>query len=146
MHLLLAIVLATTLPAQTIDAYRNGTGNGMAMPAETNGYPGPRHVLDLAEQLQLTAEQRTRIRSIYDAMHVDAVRLGAEIIDLEAKLDRGFEEKTMSAASLESLTNEIAVKQGRLRYVHLRAHLAAKDVLTPEQVRQYMVLRGHHSM
>lgn len=144
MHLLLAIFLATTLSSDTIAAYRNGTGNGMAMPAEMNGYPGPRHILDLAEPLHLTEAQRARIESIYDAMHADALRLGSEIIDLETKLDRGFEEKTMSASSLERLTGEIAARQGRLRFVHLRAHLAAKDVLTAEQVETYMTLRGHH--
>ena len=131
------------LSPEALDAYRNGTGMGMAIPAELNGYPGPRHILDLADKLQLTGEQRSRIESIYDAMHAGAVRLGAEIVGLETKLDRGFARKTMTPQELESLTSQIAERQGHLRFVHLQAHLAAKDVLTPEQVRQYAKLRGY---
>ncbi len=131
------------LSPEALDGYRNGTGMGMAIPAELNGYPGPRHILDLGDKLQLTAEQRTRIGAIYDSMHADAVRLGAEIVDLETKLDRGFAQKTMTQRELDSLTSEIAVRQGRLRFVHLKAHLAAKDVLTAAQIQQYAKLRGY---
>ncbi len=132
---------AKSLPAETLTAYRNGTGMGMAMPAEMNGYPGPRHILDLGEQLHLTAGQRARIQTIYDAMHEEAVRLGNEIIDLETKLDHRFADSSMTPQGLQSLTAQIAERQGRLRYVHLRAHLAAKEVLTAEQVLNYMKLR-----
>lgn len=41
----------------TIEGYRTGAGLGMALPAELNGYPGPRHVLDLAAELELTSDQ-----------------------------------------------------------------------------------------
>lgn len=133
----------TALSPETIDAYRKGTGMGMAMPAEMNGYPGPRHILDLGEKLQLTADQRSHIQALYEAMHADAVRLGSEIIEREEKLERGFAEKTMTAEALDSLTSQIAERQGRLRFVHLRAHLAAKEVLTAEQVSEYVKLRHH---
>ena len=134
---------AKSLSAETVSAYREGSGMGLAKPAELNGYPGPRHILDLGEQLKLTSDQRSRIQAVYDAMHEDAVRLGREIIDLETKLDRAFADKTMTGGQLESLTARIAEKQGRLRAVHLKAHLAAKDVLGEQQIRQYMKLRGY---
>ncbi len=143
MHGLLAVLLATTLSPETLDAYRNGNGMGMAMPAEMNGYPGPRHVLDLGEQLGLSAQQRAGIQAIFEAMHSEAVRLGGEIIEREETLDRGFAGKTMTSAELESLTKGIAERQGRLRYVHLKAHLAVKELLTEEQVREYRKLRHH---
>lgn len=140
-----AVQQAKALSAGTVEAYQKGTGMGMAMPAELNGYPGPRHILDLASQLHLTADQRTRIQSIYDKMHAEAVPLGTQILDLEGKLDRAFAGKSMTACELECLTSDIAKRQGKLRYVHLRAHLAAKDVLTAEQVSEYMKLRNHVS-
>src|SRR5512142_2121509 len=61
-----------SLTEEQMKAYREGTGMGMAIPAELNGFPGPRHVLDLAGPLSLTAEQRTRVQSAYDAMHAKA--------------------------------------------------------------------------
>ncbi|HEX9161681.1 MAG TPA: Spy/CpxP family protein refolding chaperone [Thermoanaerobaculia bacterium] len=131
------------LSPETLDAYRNGTGMGMAIPAELNGYPGPRHIIDLAEQLELTADQRKQIQSIYDDMHAGAVRLGREIVDLEQKLDRGFAQKTMTPADLQSLTAGIAARQGELRFTHLKAHLAAKSVLSASQVEKYIALRGY---
>lgn len=36
------------LSDQQIDDLREGRGMGLALPAELNGYPGPRHVLGLA--------------------------------------------------------------------------------------------------
>ncbi len=131
------------LSAGTIEAYRNGTGNGMASPAELNGYPGPRHILDLADDLNVTPEQRGAIKAIYDRMHGDAVRIGAKIIDLERKLDGGFARGTITKAELTTLTRDIAERQGRLRFVHLEAHLAAKKLLTSTQVEAYNRLRGY---
>jgi hypothetical protein len=47
-----------------IQSLQNGTGEafgGMAKMAELNGYPGPRHVLDVASELQFTDRQRMEI-------------------------------------------------------------------------------------
>lgn len=131
------------LTAETVDAYRQGAGMGLAIAAELNGYPGPRHALDLAEQLQLTPGQRSRLQAIFDPMHTEAVRLGAEIVDLEAKLDTGFSQSKMTEAELAALTRDIADRQGRLRFGHLKAHIATKEVLTPAQIQAYNRLRGY---
>ena len=39
-----------------------GRGFGMAFAADQNGYPGPLHVLELKERLELTAEQERACR------------------------------------------------------------------------------------
>ena len=132
------------LSPETLDAYRKGTGMGLAIPAELNGYPGPRHILDLGEQLHLTPEQRGQIEKIYAPMHEEALRLGAEIIDFETKLDAAFAQGTITPQSLRTMTDQIAARQGRLRYAHLAAHIAAKSVLTAEQVAAYETLRGYN--
>ena len=54
---------------------------GMAKVAELNGYPGPRHVLDLAAQLKLTPEQRQEVQAIYDPMTAAAKPRGAELVE-----------------------------------------------------------------
>src|ERR1051326_2213777 len=131
------------LDQETIDAYRQGTGHGMAIATELNGYPGPRHVLDLAEKLQLSDVQKTAVKKAFDAMHEAAVPLGLQIIDREKALDDLFARGTPSDRQVAKLTAEIADLQGRLRSTHLTAHLTTKTLLTPEQVRTYEAERGY---
>src|ERR1700733_4313505 len=56
-----------------------GDGMGFAKAAELNGYPGPKHVLDLADRLNLTAGQRQRVQAIFEKMSLSAKPLGAQL-------------------------------------------------------------------
>src|SRR5215475_1130417 len=42
------------LSEQEVDDLRAGRGMGLALAAELNGYPGPSHVLELADRLDLS--------------------------------------------------------------------------------------------
>ena len=112
------------LAKQEIDGYLSGDGMGFAKAAELNHYPGPRHVLELAEKLQLSGEQRKRTQAIFESMKSHAVSLGKQLVEKEQLLESRFAEGTISDAELEQLVTETAVIQGKLRTVHLRAHLA----------------------
>lgn len=120
-----------------------GEGMGLAKAAELNSYPGPRHVLDMADALQLSDGQRAVTRRVYDAMHAEAVRLGRLIVDREKKLDAMFARGSIEEGALRRATREIALLQGSLRATHLRAHLEMKRILSPAQVRKYDQLRGY---
>ncbi|MDP1883552.1 MAG: hypothetical protein Q8K88_11820, partial [Bradyrhizobium sp.] len=61
-----------------------GRGMGLALAAELNGYPGPSHVLELADKLDLTVEQRASVQTLLDSMKVEAVPLGAKLLEQEA--------------------------------------------------------------
>ena len=126
-----------------IDDYLNGRGMSLALAAELNGYPGPRHVLDLAEALDLSPAQRTRTDALFVAMQAEAAELGAHIVAEEAELERMFGEAAVSPAALERRVTSIARLQGRLRYTHLRFHLAMYDLLSAEQIDAYARLRGY---
>ncbi len=115
----------------------------MALPAELNGYPGPRHVLDLAAQLHLTEEQQAEIQALYDTMLLEAVDLGEQILQAEAELELTFRDNSMDEAFLEEQLTAIGALQAKLRFVHLRTHIATAAMLTPEQTEQYSVLRGY---
>src|SRR5712692_2276537 len=52
-----------------------GRGMGMALAAELNGYPGPVHVLELADKLNLSPDQRAGIQRLFDSMKAEAVPL-----------------------------------------------------------------------
>jgi Spy/CpxP family protein refolding chaperone len=132
-----------TLSDEYLQALLNGQGMGLAKAAELNHYPGPRHVLDLAAQLELSAVQRAETQQIYDRMHQEAVRLGTLIVDKEQELDQLFATQTVHADTLRNLTKQIAQLQGDLRLVHLQAHVEMKQVLSGEQIDQYDVLRGY---
>lgn len=131
------------LSDEAVQEYRKGSGMSLALSAELNMYPGPRHVLDLADVMGLDAEQVARVKAIGDAMTADAVRIGARIVDLERALDRAFSNRTIDSTRLASLTNEIGRLQGELRLVHLTAHLAVTEILSQTQIEQYETHRGY---
>jgi Spy/CpxP family protein refolding chaperone len=133
------------LSAEEIQGYLSGSGMGLAKAAELHQYPGPKHVLDLAEPLQLSAEQRRQTQAIFAAMHTESVRLGTQLIEKERQLDTLFATGTITEAQVDQLVTEIGTIQGQLRAVHLRAHLAQRALLTPEQLRQYDLLRGYNT-
>ena len=126
-----------------ISDLRAGRGMGLALAAELNGYPGPAHVLELADALELTPAQRDRTRRLHEAMRAEAVGLGERLIAEEADLDRSFAERRATAASIEAATAAIARTQGALRAAHLKYHLAVAELLTPAQIRRYAELRGY---
>jgi Spy/CpxP family protein refolding chaperone len=131
------------LSVEQIDDLRNGRGVGLALSAELNGYPGPRHVLELAGRLDLTASQQAETRRLFDEMQAQAIALGAQVLAGEAALDRLFATGIASDAAIEAAAVEAGRLQGALRAHHLRYHVAMRELLTPHQVMQYQQLRGY---
>jgi Spy/CpxP family protein refolding chaperone len=131
------------LSAAEIDDLRNGRGMGLALSAELNGYPGPRHVLELADQLDLTADQRAEAQRLFDQMQAQAILLGEEVIAGEAALDRLFATGTATPSAIEAAAVEVGMLQGVLRAHHLRYHVAMRELLRLHQVRRYQELRGY---
>lgn len=131
------------LSPEDVHALRAAEGMGMALAAELNGWPGPRHVLDLADQLELTAEQREQIERIRARMRTEAERLGEEIITAESTLDSAFARRTATPQQVDQLSRAIGELRGRLRAAHLRAHLETTELLTRHQARLYHRLRGY---
>src|SRR6187431_2344154 len=68
------------LGADEVTGYLEGRGLGLAKPAELNGYPGPMHVLELAERLDLTPAQLALTRSLLERHKAEARALGAEYV------------------------------------------------------------------
>lgn len=131
-----------TLPPEEAAELAEGAGAGMAKAAELNGYPGPRHVLELAEPLELTPDQHRAVEALFRSMQAEARALGARVLEREAALDRLFAERRAQPAEVEALVREIAALRGELRFVHLRTHFEMAALLTPHQAMTYAALRG----
>jgi len=134
-----------TLSEDEVQGLLNGEGMGMARAAELNHYPGPRHVLDLASQLQLSHAQRNKAQEIYNRMHDEAVRLGKMILQKEKELNDIFKRDEVTLTRLKTLVMEIARLRAELRFFHLLAHLEMKGVLSREQIEKYDELQGHRT-
>jgi len=107
-----------SLSEQQLADLRAGRGMGLALAAELNGYPGPAHVLELADQLGLSTEQKARVGELF-AGH------------------------SATPASVAAATAEIGETQAKLRAAHLRYHLSTLEVQPPPQVQRCTELRGY---
>ena len=134
--------IASLSPAD-IDDLLAGRGWGFAKPAELNGYPGPTHLLELADELDLTEAQADAIEEVRLRMEADAQALGAAFVSAEAALDAAFASGEIDAARLTDLTEAAGRIEAELRARHLAAHLEVKPLLTRHQIVSYNRLRGY---
>jgi hypothetical protein len=136
------------LSEQQVADLKAGRGMGLALAAELNGYPGPAHLLELADKLDLSAEQRSKLQELFATMKQEALPIGAKLLEQEAELDREFVSHTITPESLKSSTAAIAATQGILRETHLKYHLSTAALVTQSQMQRYSDLRGYgdHAM
>jgi hypothetical protein len=131
------------LSDEDIASLQKGEGMGLAKAAELNGYPGPVHVLALGAQLGLSESQHRQVTAIFERMSAAAKPLGAELIAHEQALDQLFAKGEITPGRLTAETSAIGELQGRLRSVHLAAHLETRALLNPDQIARYEQLRGY---
>ena len=93
-----------SLSEEDISELLAGGGWGFALPAELNGLPGPRHVLDMAGQLDLSDDQHASVQALFDTMQTGAARANLPAVHLGAHLEM-----------LDILTPEQVAAYSRLR-------------------------------
>ena len=120
-----------------------GRGMGLAKAAELNGYPGPKHVLELADELALDPEQRSRTEALFRHMRTRAVAVGRALVEAEGVLDGRFARRSIVPGSLKRSLERIADLEAELRRVHLEAHLEQRALLSDAQVAAYRRGRGY---
>jgi Spy/CpxP family protein refolding chaperone len=131
------------LSAEQVADLEAGRGMGLALAAELNSYPGPTHVLELADRLALTHLQRQQSEANMAPMQARARELGRQLLAAEAALDRAFANATITEDALRQQMMQIGHLQAELRAVHLEAHIRQRAILTTEQVAAYNRLRGY---
>ena len=131
------------LSEQQVADLKAGRGMGLALVAELNGYPGPSHVLELADQLGLSDAERSTVRGLFEAMKAETIPIGERLIAQETALDKLFADHKITPDTLAAATAEIGVTQAKLRDAHLRYHLSTVALLQPSQIKRYAELRGY---
>ena len=134
-----------SLSPDDIAKLKRGGGWGLAKAAELNGVPGPAHLLELKDEIHLSADQISRIEKLYDRMKESAIIHGKRLIALEEKLEEHFRKHTITDVILRDQLGKIAQVREALRYTHLAAHLETPAILSKRQIARYNSLRGYSS-
>ncbi len=132
-----------SLSSDDINELQRGGGWGLAKVAELNGVPGPAHILEMGEKINLTDDQKRKIQEIYNDMKIEAIALGKQLIHLEEMLNSAFSSGTINQPLLEKLVGDSENVRAELRIVHLSTHLQTPGILTNEQIAIYNNLRGY---
>ena len=126
-------------------AIERGEGFGMALAADKNGYPGPKHVLDMKKELKLTPAQEAAMERLMAEMKTRALAKGKDVLLAEKRLEELFAQGK-SEDELREETYRVASLRAELRWVHLATHLAARKILTAKQIAAYQQMRHGQGM
>jgi len=132
-----------SLTPEEIAGIEVGAGAGYALPAEVNGVPGPRHVLELAGELGLSADQIAAVQAVADEMLATVVPAGHRYLDAVEALEADLRAGTLTEVDLTVRVVEVGRLEGELAAAHLVAHLQTAALLSPEQTAAYNRLRGY---
>lgn len=132
-----------SLSDREVQGYLYGEGMGLSKVAELNNFPGPKHVLELSDQLDLTEDQFARTEMLFEEMNKNATTLGQRYISAEKELNDVFEQADIDSAQVDSLILRIGMLHAKIRTTHVKAHLNMKKLLSEQQIERYQELRGY---
>ncbi|ASJ73300.1 hypothetical protein [Granulosicoccus antarcticus] len=88
---------------------------GLAKVAELNGLPGPAHLLELENEIELTGDQLNEIQILHDEMREQAIENGKRLIMLEGELEARFQHDLPTETDLKTML--IAIEKNALSCV-----------------------------
>ncbi|MEM7053218.1 MAG: hypothetical protein AAF446_01590 [Pseudomonadota bacterium] len=130
------------MPERRFNGLLEGRGMGLARIANMKGYPGPMHVLEMAEQLGISDEQRAQTEQIMQRMRSTAKQRGRELIEAERRLEALFDGGLVQPSAVDAALLEIGMLQAQVRAAHLHAHIEQARVMTLSQIERYTELRA----
>jgi len=95
--------------------YLSGAGMAYAKAAELNHFPGPMHVLELADALQLSAGQRRAVKALMDEHKAQARAIGAKVVEAERVLEALFRQPDIPQQALADAVKQAALLQAEYR-------------------------------
>jgi Spy/CpxP family protein refolding chaperone len=121
--LLLAVVLLLT-----------GTGTTYAQEPPSPG-------VDQIEQLNLTPEQRQKIRMIFEESKVQRQMTNRRMREANIALDQALDAQTVDEALVEQRINELATAQAAQLRMRIQTEMKIRRELRPEQLATLRQLR-----
>jgi len=106
-----------------------GEDAGQTLIADTNGFPSPKKILALKDQLGLTKVQLKKIDEMLDNLSVSATVKGQEIVEVEDGLGRMFISGNIVENVLRTQLERIGKMRAELRFMHLQVYLKTKKIL-----------------
>ena len=109
------------------------------------GHEGMRlqqHLDRFTQQLNLTDQQRTQVRTILYTQAKEMIRLQAELATLRLDVLPLLEAEPVDLAKVKQQFQSIAAKEADLHLAHVTAMQEIRKVLTPEQQQQFKTLQG----
>lgn len=100
-------------------------------------------MLELANELELTEEQKMATENIFDKMKSEAVKKGEKVISIEEEFHELIISGKAAKEAVMKMSAEIGQLRGELRAVHLTAHLRMMEIMNQEQIHRYMQLRDY---
>jgi hypothetical protein len=111
----------------------------------STGVPGPAHLLELRDEIDLADGQLTAIETIFEEMQAEARLLGEQLIDAEMAIEDAFRNENLDDGTLRELIGTAETARAELRFVHLSRHLLMPPLLNEAQIATYNRLRGYGS-
>jgi Spy/CpxP family protein refolding chaperone len=102
-----------------------------------------RHLEWLSQQLKLSDEQRTQVQTLLRNHAKEVIRLKAEIDMMTLDVPPLLEANPVDLAKVKQLFQAIATKEADLRLAHVTAMQDIRQLLTPEQQKQFRTMPGH---
>lgn len=147
--MLLVLVLNISRSQSVIPPDREGLlrGQGMELAAiaESNNWPDSKQVLAMKNELGLTRDQVKKTEALEKVTGSAAGAKGEEIVQAEEELADMFQSGTASEKAVRTKLEHIGKARAELRFIHLQAYLRMKQILTPDQVKQYAELKARES-
>lgn len=103
------------------------------------------HLERVAQQLELSDEQRAQVQPIVRGHIKEIIRLRAELETLGIDLQTLIDAEPVDLAKVKPQLQAIAGKEAELRLVHITAMQDVRKLLTPEQRQKFRMLQ-HHTM
>jgi hypothetical protein len=124
---------------------RGMMGRGMMM-----GHGGvlghmQRMMARLTERLNLSDEQQSKVQALLPTYAKEAIRLKADIATAQIDLQQRLDTQPIDMDGAKAALQTIAGKEAELRLGHIAALQDIRNLLTPEQQKQFRTMWGHMS-
>lgn len=108
------------------------------------GGPGPEHIARMAEELGLSAEQRTAIEKILADSRAQAQPLMQQMRGAHEAMEALIAAPTFDEAAVRQQAQASSGVMSELAVIHARSRHAMQQLLTPEQREKLKTLRPRH--